>query len=150
MTPATEMIVIGSDHAAYSMKEFIKKELEKYGIPYKDVGTNTTDSVDYPVYAGRVARAVAAGEFSRGIALCGTGIGASMTANRFKKVRAALCITEEMARMSRQHNNANVLVLGARITTPETIAKILRIWLETPFDGGRHENRIAMLDEIDK
>lgn len=148
MAPATEKIIIGSDHAAYALKEFVKSQLDILGIPYTDVGTDSSDAVDYPLYAGRVAKAVSKGEFTRGIALCGTGIGASIAANRFKKVRAALCVTEEMAKLSRQHNDANVLVLGGRITQKETAAKILKIWLETPFDGGRHEKRKKQLDEL--
>jgi ribose 5-phosphate isomerase B len=141
-------IIIGSDHAGYPMKEFIKSELKRLGVPYSDVGADSTEPVDYPLYAARVARAVSKGRHERGIAICGAGIGASITANRFRGVRAGLCLTEEMARLSRAHNNANVLVLGGRITPMETAAQMLRIWLETPFEGGRHERRIRQIDEV--
>ena len=147
MSEPIEKIIIGSDHAGYALKEFIKNELDRLGIHYKDIGTNNMDSVDYPIYAARVAKGVASGEYTRGIAICGSGLGASMVANRFKGIRAALCVTEEMARYSRQHNNANVLVLGERITPVNTASKILRIWLEEEFEGGRHERRIKLIDE---
>ncbi|MBD3392670.1 MAG: ribose 5-phosphate isomerase B [Chitinivibrionales bacterium] len=141
-------IIIGSDHAGYEMKEHIKAELAAKGIPFEDIGTYDTTSTDYPLWAGRVAKAVSHGTREKGIAICGSGIGASMAANRFRGVRAALCITPEMARLSREHNNANVLVLGGRITTPETATEILWTWLDTAFEGGRHERRIAQIDEV--
>jgi ribose 5-phosphate isomerase B len=141
-------IIIGSDHAGYPMKEYIKGELKREGIAFTDIGTDSTEPVDYPLYTARVAKAVSHNKNERGIAICGAGIGASITANRFRGVRAALCLTEEMARLSRSHNNANVLVLGGRITPTETAGRILRIWLDTPFDGGRHERRIKEIDEI--
>jgi ribose 5-phosphate isomerase B len=142
-----DQIVIGSDHAGFEMKEFIKKELTALGISFTDVGAQTLDARDdYPVFAARVASAVSKNEYRRGIAICGTGLGASMAANRFRKVRAALCITPEMARLSREHNDANVLVLGGRITAPETAAEILRLFLSTPFAGGRHERRKELID----
>ncbi len=143
-----EPIIIGSDHAGFAMKEFIKSLLEQKGLTYKDIGTNDTQSTDYPLFAGRVGREVSLGNFGRGIAVCGAGIGASIAANRFRGVRAALCINEQMAQLSREHNNANVLVLGGRITPKETASAILDIWLETPFEGGRHSRRIDMLDRI--
>jgi ribose 5-phosphate isomerase B len=146
--PQTAAIIIGSDHAGFPMKEYIKSELKRLGFVYSDVGTNSTEPVDYPLYAARVARAVSNGRHERGIAICGAGIGASITANRFRGVRAGLCLTEEMARLSRAHNNANVLVLGGRITPMETAGRILSIWLETPFEGGRHERRIKEIDEV--
>jgi ribose 5-phosphate isomerase B len=140
-------IIIGSDHAGFAMKEYVKSLLVKRGIAFDDVGVTTNDRSDYPLYAAKVARAVSKGDYERGIALCGSGIGASITANRFRKVRAALCITEEMARLSRLHNNANVLVIGGRITSQEEVAKILDTWFTTDFEGGRHENRIRMIEE---
>ena len=148
MSETIEKIIIGSDHAGYALKEFIKSELDRLGIHHKDIGTNSTDSVDYPIYAARVAKGVVSGDYTRGIAICGSGLGASMVANRFKGIRAALCVTEEMARYSRQHNNANVLVLGERITPVDIASKILRVWLEEEFDGGRHERRLKLIDEI--
>ena len=147
--PTLDRLALGSDHAGYEMKEFVKKELDRLGIPYNDLSPGVCDPADdFPVSSSAVARAVADGTCSRGIALCGTGIGASMAANRFRKVRAALCLNPEMARMARSHNNANILVLGGRITSPDTVAQILRVWFETPFAGGRHERRMAMLDTV--
>jgi len=140
-------IIIGSDHAGFAMKEYIKSELARLGIAVDDVGVFNEEKSDYPLYAGRVARAVAKGEYERGIAVCGSGIGASITANRFRGVRAALCVTEEMAKLSRLHNNANVLVIGGRITPQNEVSKILNAWLTVGFEGGRHEKRIRMIDE---
>ena len=148
MSESVQKIVIGSDHGGFDMKEFIKAELEKKGVDIKDVGTHNSDSVDYPVYAAQVAKAVSKGEFEKGILICGTGLGVSMTANRFKGVRAALCTSVEMARLSREHNDANVLVLGGRITPQETASAILGTWLSTGFEGDRHIRRINLIDEI--
>jgi ribose 5-phosphate isomerase B len=148
MTQRDESIIIGSDHGGYEMKEFIKTELIRRGFGVQDVGTDSSETmVDYPLYAARVARGVAQGHFKRGIALCGTGIGASITANRFRGVRAALCITPQMATLSREHNDANVLVMGGRITSREDAVQILDIWLTTPHQGGRHSRRIALIDD---
>ncbi len=144
----SEKIIIGSDHGGYEFKEFIKSELGKKGIPFEDIGTHGPDSVDYPNFGAAVAKAVAGGEYERGILICGTGIGISIAANRFKGVRAALCCSEEMARLSREHNNANVLVLGGRTTPEETAAAILDTWLTTSFEGGRHERRVGLIDEL--
>ncbi len=143
-----DKIIISSDHAGFTMKEYIKSELVKMGMDVTDVGAHSTDAVDYPLFAARVASAVAKGEYARGITVCGSGIGASITANRFKGVRAALCLTEEMARLSRQHNNANVLVIAGRLTPQETVSKILTAWFEQEFEGGRHERRVKLIDEI--
>ncbi len=148
MSEKIEKIIIGSDHGGLEIKEFIKAELEKRSIEIKDVGTHNSESVDYPIFAGRVAKAVSVGEFEKGILVCGSGIGVSMTANRFKGVRAALCITEEMARLSREHNDANILVLGGRITTKDTVTAILETWFSTGFEGGRHVRRINLIDEV--
>lgn len=144
-----DVIAVSSDHAGFELKEHVKAELDGLGVPYEDMGVNNPgESVDYPVFAGKVARAVAAGRFSRGIVICGTGLGASMTANRFRGVRAALCVTEEMARLSREHNNANVLAMGGRITRPDVALRILRTWLDTGFEGDRHVRRISLIDEV--
>ena len=148
MSGSENKIIIGSDHGGFEMKEFIKGELEKRGVEIEDAGTNSSDSVDYPVYAGRVAKAVASGAIEKGILVCGTGLGVSMTANRFKGVRAALCTSVEMARLSREHNNANILVLGGRTTSTKDALAILDTWLTTDFEGGRHERRINLIDEI--
>jgi ribose 5-phosphate isomerase B len=142
-------IIIGADHAGFKLKEHIKKELEKLSIPCEDVGVFSEERSDYPIYIARAAAKVSNGTFKRGIVLCGSGIGASIVANRFKGVRAALCVTSQMAQMSRQHNDANVLVLGQRITPLDTATEILKIWLSTPFEGGRHEQRVAQIDTVD-
>jgi|WetSurMetagenome_2_1015567.scaffolds.fasta_scaffold134295_3 ribose 5-phosphate isomerase B len=147
MAQFSQKLIIGSDHAGYAMKEYIKSELSRQGIGVEDVGVFNEERSDYPLYAGKVARAVSKGIYERGIAVCGSGIGASITANRFRRVRAALCITEEMARLSRLHNDANVLVIGGRITSRQEVIKILNAWLSTGFEGGRHENRIRMIDK---
>jgi ribose 5-phosphate isomerase B len=142
-------IVLASDHAGFVLKEFVKKELEKLAIPFEDVGAFTGERSDYPIFISRAAHKVSIGMFKRGIVVCGSGIGASIVANRFKKVRAALCVTPEMALLSRQHNDANVLVLGGRITTQETASEILQTWLETPFEGGRHQTRVELIETVD-
>ncbi len=147
MEQFSKKLIIGSDHAGFAMKEYIKSELARLGIAVDDIGVHHEERSDYPLYAAKVARGVAKGAYERGIAVCGSGIGASITANRFRGVRAALCVTEEMARLSRQHNNANVLVIGGRITGQNEVSKILTAWLTVGFEGGRHENRIRMIDE---
>ena len=138
-------IVIASDHAGYEMKQVLKKELQSLGIPLEDLGVHDTDAVDYPDMADALAAAISASGGRRGLLLCGTGIGASIAANRHRRVRAALCHSVETARMARQHNDANVLVLGGRVIDPETAKECLRIFLDTAFDGGRHIPRVAKL-----
>lgn len=139
-------IIIGCDHAAFQLKDFIKARLVDKGIEVEDIGTNGLGSVNYPDYAGKVATAVAKGEFDRGILLCGTGLGMSIAANRHKGIRAALCNDVFMAKMSRLHNDSNVLVLGARVIGDVLAAAILETWLETPFEGGRHQDRLNLID----
>jgi RpiB/LacA/LacB family sugar-phosphate isomerase len=149
-TSASEAIVIGSDHAGWELKEAVKEYLIKKGLTVKDVSEpklNPDD--DYPTIAFRVAKAVASGKFERGISVCGTGIGASIAANRVRGARAALCITPEMARMAKRHNNANVLVLGGRITVPEGAFMIIDAWLSAHFEGGRHLRRVEQLDKVE-
>jgi ribose 5-phosphate isomerase B len=143
-------IILASDHAGYNLKEFIKTQLQKLNIPYEDVGTFSMESCDYPIYIAKAAKKVSEGLFSRGIVFCGSGIGASIVANRFKNVRAALCVTPQMAVMSRSHNDSNILVMGERITSFDTACEILKSWLETPFEGGRHKRRIEQIDEVVK
>jgi RpiB/LacA/LacB family sugar-phosphate isomerase len=141
-------IVIGSDHAGWELKEEVRKYLIGKGFNVYDVsepGLNPDD--DYPVSAKRVAGAVAAGEFEKGITFCGTGIGASIAANRIRGARAALCMAPEMARMSRRHNNANVLVMGGRITQPREAFMIVDTWLSAGFEGGRHQRRVELIDK---
>ncbi len=149
MTEKTLPILIGSDHAGFEMKEFIKQYLSQKNIPYEEAGTAQYDETDdYPLIAFKLAHKISSGEFHRGILLCGTGIGASIAANRVKGVRAALCSTPETARMSRLHNDSNVLVLGGRITSREMVPQIINAWLEASFEGGRHQRRIEMLDSF--
>jgi len=140
-----EEIAIASDHAGYDLKEGLKETLESLGYAVRDLGTMSRDSVDYPVYAEAMAKALAEGRVTRGVIVCGTGIGVAMAANRNPAIRAAVCHNIETARLSRQHNDANVLALGARIVDPETARACLRIFLRTAFEGGRHARRVAML-----
>lgn len=143
-------IVIGSDHAAYHLKEKIRMYLLENGYEVEDAGAKNESSVDYPDYGIKVASLVSAGKFNRGILLCGTGIGMSMVANRFSNVRAALCNDLFSAIMSRRHNNSNVLVLGGRVIGESLALEILKAWLETPFEGGRHQLRIDKFNSIGK
>lgn len=140
-------ISIGSDHAGFAYKERIKKYLSELGHEVKDFGTHSDESCDYPLYIRPAAEAVARGEAERGIVLGGSGNGEAMVANRVRGVRCALCWNTESARLGRSHNNANMISLGQRMVTEETALEIVRVWLETPFDGGRHERRIRMIDE---
>lgn len=139
-------IGIGSDHAGYLYKERIKAWLTARGHQVVDFGTDSTESVDYPRFIRPVAEAVAAGECERGIVLGGSGNGEAMAANRVRGVRCALCWSEESARLSRAHNDANCLSLGERLVEWPTVERILEVWLTTPFEGGRHERRIRQLD----
>ncbi len=142
-------IIIGCDHAAVALKNVLKTYLvETAGIETNDIGTFGTDSVDYPDYAAKVAGAISEGAFARGILICGTGIGMSMAANRFPRVRAALCNDLFAARLSRQHNDANILVLGGRVIGDILAVEILKTWLETPFEGGRHQSRLDKFDQV--
>lgn len=144
-----EGVVMGCDHAAYAMKEKLKAYLTRRAIAVEDAGTYGTESVDYPDYGRKVAQLVSEGRFPRGILLCGTGLGMSMVANRFPGVRAALCHDLFAAIMSRKHNDANVLVLGGRVTGETLAEEIVRVWLETPFEGGRHQHRLELFARID-
>lgn len=139
-------IAIASDHGGYHLKEAIKSILSSLGVEYDDLGTSGTESVDYPDYAALVAKAVQKGE--RGILCCGTGIGMSITANKFKGVRAALCHDEYTAEMSRRHNDSNILILGGRLDyPPEKIAAMVETWLKTDYEGGRHQKRLEKITE---
>ena len=141
-------IIVGCDHAAYVLKEKVKAYLVKNGVDVEDVGAHSEDSIDYSDIGIKVASMVSAGKFERGILLCGTGIGMSMVANRFARVRAALCTDLFSAMMSRRHNNANILVLGGRVTGEGLALEIVQSWLETPFEGERHQSRIDKFDRI--
>ena len=136
-------ITIGCDHGALELKEEVKKVLAEFkDIEVRDVGTFTTDSVDYPDIAEKVCADVTSGAADRGIVLCGTGIGISIAANKIKGIRAALCQDVYSARMSREHNNANVLAMGGRVTGFGPAGEIVRVWVQTEFLGGRHERRV--------
>jgi len=141
----TDRIIIGADHAGFSLKEALKPFLEDRGFFVADVGTDSEDSVDYPDFGKKVAEAVSTGLFPRGILICGSGIGMSIVANRFPAVRGALCLDAETARLSRLHNDSNVLVLAGRKTAPEIAKNILQTWLDTPFEGGRHKMRLEKM-----
>ncbi len=141
----SEAIVIASDHAGYELKEVLKQELTTMGYRVLDLGTGSTESVDYPDFGRAAAKAIADGRSSRGIIVCGTGIGISIAANRHPGIRAALCHDVETARLGREHNDANLLALGGRTTDLETAKACLKTFLETPYDGGRHEPRVAKL-----
>jgi ribose 5-phosphate isomerase B len=139
-------IAIGSDHAGFKYKEKIKQLLAGLGHEVEDFGTDSEVPVDYPLFIRPVALAVARGEVDRGVVLGGSGNGEAMAANRVKGVRCALCWNVESARLARQHNDANVISLGQRMLTEEAALEIVRTWLETPFEGGRHLRRIQLLD----
>jgi len=146
----SEKIPIGSDHAGFELKERLKRELETLGQEAEDVGTTSPESTDYPEYAHIVADKVSRGEAQRGVLLCGTGLGMAFTANRHHGVRAAVAWNPEIARLARLHNDANVLVLPARFVTEVDAIEILKTWLDTPFEGGRHQRRIAKIDQGDR
>lgn len=140
-------IAIGSDHAGFRYKELIRKTLTEQGHEVADFGTHSAESVDYPTYIRPVAEAVARGEFERGIVLGGSGNGEAIVANRVRGIRCALCWNLSSARLARQHNDANVISLGERMITEGEALAIVDAWLTTPFEGGRHAKRIAMIDE---
>lgn len=143
-----DKIIIGCDHAAFGLKEILKTYLTGQNIEIEDAGPFNTDSVDYPDFGIKVSEAVSKGKYKRGILLCGTGIGMSLVANRFPHVRAALCNDLFSAVMSKKHNNANILVMGARVIGDILALEILKTWLETPFEGGRHQDRLDKFDKI--
>ena len=142
-----EVIPIGADHAGFPLKERLKAELARLGYEPLDVGAHSADSVDYPDFAHEVAARVKRGEAARGVLLCGTGLGMSYAANRHNGVRAAVAWTPEIARLAREHNDANVLVLPARFVSEDEGVRILRTWLDTGFEGGRHARRVAKIDQ---
>ena len=143
------MLAIGSDHGGFALKEELKAHLDERGIAYKDFGTFSEVSCDYPDVADPLCRAVVAGEYDRGILICGTGIGMSMAANKVSGIRAALCGDCFSAEFTRRHNDANILTLGARVVGPGLALKIIDTFLDTPFEGGRHARRIAKLADIE-
>ena len=150
MDEENKKIAIGSDHAGFELKEKIKPFLSNLGLEVQDFGTNSTDSVDYPLIAKKLAVSVANKNPAKGILVCGTGIGMSIAANKIKGIIAAHCYDTETAKLSRLHNNSNILTLGGRITDPELAKEIIQIWLETDFEGGRHQRRLQEIRDLEK
>jgi ribose 5-phosphate isomerase B len=142
-------IALGADHAGVALKLHLKQQLAARGIPHQDFGTMSTEAVDYPDVAAAVAQAVSAGGFDRGILVCGSGLGMAMAANKIPGVRAAAVADEQTARLSREHNDANVLALGARLTDADRALRLLDVFLQTSFSGGRHQQRIDKLSALD-
>lgn len=147
-TIKAEKIAIGSDHAGFELKEAIKQFLLSSNCEAIDVGAYSTESVDYPDYASKIGDMVSHGKVAKAILICATGIGMSIAVNRFPRVRGALCDNTFTASLSRQHNDANVLVLGARITAKDLAQEIVKVWLDTPFSGGRHSRRIDKIEKL--
>jgi len=143
------MIVIGSDHGGLELKAAVSEALRQRGLEVVDLGTDNGVSVDYPDFAEKVAAAVSRGEAASGILMCGTGIGMSIVANKFPGVRAALVTDEYMARMAREHNNANILVLGGRVLDGMTAVRIVSIWLDAVYEGGRHQRRLDKIARVE-
>ena len=143
------MIYLGSDHGGFELKEHVAEYLKEKGIEFEDCGTYSSDSCDYPDIAENVANKVVADKGSYGILVCGTGIGISIAANKVKGIRAAVVSNEFCAEMTRRHNNANILCMGGRVTSEEDAVKFADIFLNTPYEGGRHENRVSMITDIE-
>ena len=141
-------ISIASDHAGYLEKEELIRFLKQKDIEVVNLGTNSGDSVDYPVYGQKAALSILKKESDKGIIICGTGIGISIAANRFKNIRASLCTTKIHAEMTRKHNDSNILALGARMTSLNEMKEIIEVWLNTEFEGGRHQNRLEKIDDM--
>ncbi len=144
------MIALACDHSALEMKKEVKSLLDEMGETYRDFGTDTAESCDYPVFGARAAKAVASGECEKGIVICGTGIGISLAANKVKGIRCALCSEPYSAELTRRHNDANMLALGARVIGPELAKMIVKTFLSTPFEGGRHQRRIDLIHAIEE
>jgi ribose 5-phosphate isomerase B len=145
----SERILIASDHAGFEMKKTLERALEAMGFDVEDLGTNSAESTDYADFAHPLAQRVSEGDVTRGVLLCGTGLGMSYAANRHPHVRAAVAWTPEIARLSREHNDANVLVVPARFVSEEEGVAILKTWLDTPFEGGRHARRVEKIEVTD-
>ena len=143
------MIAIGSDHGGYNLKEEIKRYLEEKEIEYKDLGCISEESIDYPNIAEEVAKEVQSKRCDKGILICRSGIGMSICANKFKGIRCALCDNEQIAKFSRMHNNSNMLALGADYITTSEAIRIIRMWIATDFEGGRHEERLKLIEKIE-
>ncbi len=143
-------LAIGCDHGGFQLKEAVRAYLEGHGLEYEDFGAYSTDSVDYAPIAAKVAHAVVDGKADFGVIVCSTGLGVSMAANKVKGIRAAVCTNEFCAEMTRRHNNANVLCMGGKVVDAETGVKLLEIFLNTGFDGGRHQRRIDQIAQIEE
>ena len=143
-------IALAADHAGFAEKEQLKKTLDDLGVEYTDMGTDSGDSVDYPDYAIKAAEAVAGGEFDQGLLVCGSGTGMAIAANKIHGVRAAVAWNEDIARLARTHNDANILSLAARFNSPEELDRIVRAWFAADFEGGRHVKRVEKINQIDK
>ena len=143
-----ESIVIASDHGGFSLKEYLKSELSAH-YKFVDVGCHSVESVDYPDFVKKAIDAMRAEKIARGMVLCGTGVGTSIASNKFKGIRAALCVNEYTARMSRKHNDSNVLCMGQRVVGEQLALEIAKVWLETEFEGGRHVKRLKKIEEVD-
>jgi ribose 5-phosphate isomerase B len=144
------MLVLANDHGGLILKRFVIEVLDELKLSYRDIGTGSEESTDYPLWGYRAARLVASGECERGIVICGTGIGISLSANKVKGIRCAVCSDCYSAKMSRAHNNTNMLALGGRVVGPDAAKMITRVWLETPFEGGRHARRVDMIMGIEE
>lgn len=143
-------IALAADHAGYEEKERLKKTLDELGVTYEDFGTNSCDSVDYPDYARKVAEAVSKGDFEQGLLVCGSGTGMAIAANKVKGVRAAVAWTPDIARLAREHNDANVLSLPARFMSETDAEKVVKAWFEADFEGGRHAKRVEKIVELEE
>ena len=144
------IIAVGADHGGFALKEEIVSFLKTLGVNVKDLGTFNEESVDYPDFAEKVALSVSKGESEKGILVCGTGIGMSITANKIIGIRAALVASDYDAEMSARHNNANIITMGGRTTTPDLAKRYIKIWLNTEFEGGRHSRRLSKIEQIEK
>ena len=142
------IIAVASDHGGFELKNRVREHLKERGIKVVDLGTDSEESVDYPVYGKACAEAVASGKADLGVVCCGTGIGISIAANKVKGIRCGLCTSVEMAELTKKHNNANMIALGGRTTDPELALAIVDKWLDTDFEGGRHQRRVDMLDDM--
>ena len=150
MSPTRERIPIASDHAGFELKAKLRAALEQLGYEVQDLGTNSPSSTDYADYAHPLAREVSTGEVRRGVLLCGTGLGMSYVANRYPHVRASVAWAPEIAELARRHNDSNVLVLPDRFLSEEDGVRILKTWLDTPFEGGRHERRVEKIERTEE
>jgi len=143
-------IALGADHAGFHLKDSLKRTLDELGLTYQDFGTHSAESVDYPDFAAAVAHSVATGQCDRGILVCGTGVGMAIAANKVAGVRSAAIVDTDTAKLAREHNDLNVLTLGARVTPEVRAREIVKVFLETPFAGGRHANRVGKIHAIER